>query len=179
MTENQAAPPAEARLGPELMAEVCRALNFDPAAFAKRHGDEFVHQYLRTDGMLAYVGDEIVAYLAKRVNECLSNAEYALLSYIEYAGREAKHSESDCFAQAVARYLKARRKTGSDWVYAFEGEGAKARCLAAYPQMHAIAQAMYAFARETGEFKEVAKTDGPDAWPSPKKLRRRESSVVL
>ena len=79
----------EARLSPELMAEVCKALNFDPAAFAKRHGDEFVRMYLRTDGMLAYVGEEIVAYLAYRVNECLSKAEYALLSYIEYAGREA------------------------------------------------------------------------------------------
>lgn len=77
----------EARLSPELMAEVCKALNFDPAAFAKRHGDEFVRMYLRTDGMLAYVGEEIVAYLAYRVNECLSKAEYALLSYIEYAGR--------------------------------------------------------------------------------------------
>ena len=87
----------EARLSPELMAEVCKALNFDPAAFAKRHGDEFVRMYLRTDGMLAYVGEEIVAYLAYRVNECLSKAEYALLSYIEYAGREVKHAESDGF----------------------------------------------------------------------------------
>ena len=111
---------AEARLSPELMAEVCRALNFDPAAFAQRHGEEFVHLYLRLDQMLAYVGEEIVAYLAKRVNECLSKAEYALLSYIEYAGREAKHAESDGFAQAVANYLKVRRKTGSEWVYAFE-----------------------------------------------------------
>ena len=163
--------PAEARLGPELMAEVCRALNFDPAAFAKRHGEEFVHLYLRTDQMLAYVGEEIVAYLAQRVNECLSKAEYALLSYIEYAGREVRNAESDGFARAVAKYLKVRRKTGSDWIYAFEGESSKARCLAAYPQMYAIAQAMYAFARETGEFKEVAKTDGPDAWPNPRKMK--------
>ena len=163
---------AEARLSPELMAEVCRALNFDPAAFAKRHGEEFVHLYLRLDQMLAYVGEEIVAYLAKRVNEFLSKAEYALLSYIEYAGREAKHAESDGFAQAVANYLKVRRKTGSEWVYAFEGESTKARCLALYPQMYAIAQAMYAFARETGEFKEITKTDGPDAWPNPKKMKR-------
>ena len=37
-------------------------------------------------------------------------------------------------------------------------------------QMYAIAQAMYAFAQESGEFKEVAKTDGPEAWPDPKKL---------
>ena len=159
----------EARLSPELMAEVCKALNFDPAAFAKRHGDEFVRMYLRTDGMLAYVGEEIVAYLAYRVNECLSKAEYALLSYIEYAGREVKHAESDGFRHAVTNYLKARRKAGSDWVYAYEKES-KARCLEGYPQMYAIAQAMYAFAQESGEFKEVAKTDGPEAWPDPKKL---------
>ena len=171
MAENQAAPAAEARLGPELMAEVCKALNFDPAAFAKRHGEEFVHLYLRTDGMLAYVGEEIVAYLAKQVNECLSKAEYALLSYIEYAGREVKHAESDHFSQAVANYLEARRKAGSDWLYTFEKES-KARCLETYPQMHAIAQAMYAFARETGEFKAVAKTDGPEAWPNPKKMKQ-------
>lgn len=172
MAEQRTLPEAEARLGPELMAEVCRALNFDPAAFARRHGEEFVHLYLRTDQMLAYVGEEIVAYLAQRVNECLSKAEYALLSYIEYAGREVKHAEADGFARAVANYLKVRRKTGSDWVYAFEGESSKARCLAAYPQMYAIAQAMYAFAKETGEFKEIAKTDGPEAWPNPKKMKR-------
>ena len=160
----------EARLSPELMAEVCKALNFDPAAFAKRHGDEFVRMYLRTDGMLAYVGEEIVAYLAYRVNECLSKAEYALLSYIEYAGREVKHAESDGFGHAVTNYLKARRKAGSDWVYAFERESAKARCLASYPQMHAIAKAMYVFAVETGKFKEIAKTDSPDAWPNPQKV---------
>ena len=40
-----------------------------------------------------------------------------------------------------------------------------------YPQMYAVAQAMYTFARETGEFKDVARTDGPDAWPNPKKIR--------
>ena len=160
-----------ARLSPELMAEVCKALNFDPAAFAKRHGDEFVRMYLRTDGMLAYVGEEIVAYLAYRVNECLSKAEYALLSYIEYAGRGEKVGDSDCFSHAVARYLKARKKVGGSWIYAFEGEATKAQCLALYPQMYAIAQAMYELAQETGEFKEVAGTDGPDAWPNPKKIR--------
>ena len=68
---------AETRLRPELMAQVCRALNFDPDEFAKRHAEEFVHLYLRVDGMLSYVGEEIVFYLAKRVNECLSKAEYA------------------------------------------------------------------------------------------------------
>lgn len=80
-----------------------------------------------------------------------------------------KHAESDGFGYAVTNYLKARRKAGSDWVYAFEKES-KARCLEGYPQMYAIAQAMYAFAQESGEFKEVAKTDGPEAWPDPKKL---------
>ena len=164
---------AEARLNPELMAEVCRALNFDPAAFAKRHAEEFVHLYLRLDGMLSYVGEEIVSYLAKRINECLSKAEYALLSYIEYAGRaEADQDERDAFNEAVARYLSVRCSIGNDWVYAFEGEGTKARCLEVYPQMYAIAQAMYAFARETGEFKEILKTDSPDAWPNPKKMKR-------
>ena len=103
---------------------------------------------------------------------CLSKAEYALLSYMEYSGREQKDASSDLFAHAVANYLKARRKVGSDWVYAFEGEGTKARCLEVYPQMYAIAQAMYAFARETGEFKEILKTDSPDAWPNPKKMKR-------
>ena len=171
MADRQPEPASEARLNPELMAEVCRALNFDPAAFAKRHGEEFTHLYLRTDQMLAYVGDEIVAYLAKRVNECLSKAEYALLSYIEYAGREAKHAGSDGFARAVARYLEARRQTGCDWVYAFEGENSKARCLALYPQMYAVAQAMYTFAGESGEFKEVFRTDGPNAWPNPKRIK--------
>ena len=171
MGEQKNMPAGEAKLSPELMAEVCRALNFDPAAFAKRHGDEFTHLYLRLDGMLSYGGDEIVAYLANRVNECLSKAEYALLSYMEYAGREEKDADSDHFAHAVANYLKARRKVGSDWVYAFEGEGAKARCLEVYPQMYAISQAMYAFAKETGEFKEIAKTDGPEAWPNPKKMK--------
>lgn len=172
MSDQKNMPAAEAKLSPELMAEVCRALNFDPAAFAKRHAEEFVHLYLRLDGMLSYVGEEIVAYLANRINECLSKAEYALLSYMEYSGREQKDADSDLFAHAVANYLQARRKAGSDWVYAFEGEGAKARCLEVYPQMYAIAQAMYAFARETGEFKEILKTDSPDAWPNPKKMKR-------
>lgn len=172
MEKERVSPGLEARLGPELMAEVCRALNFDPAEFAKRHAEEFTHQYLRLDGMLSYVGEEIVAYLAPRINECLSKAEYALLSYIEYAGREPRTGDSDCFSQVVSGYLKKRRKAGSEWVYVFEGEGAKARCLEVYPQMYAIAQAMYAFAKETGEFKEVARTDGPEAWPNPKKMKR-------
>ena len=171
MADQKTAPGLESRLAPELMAEVCRALNFDPAQFARRHGEEFTRQYLRLDGMLSYVGDEIVSYLANRINECLSKAEYALLSYVEYAGRSPRTEDSDCFGQAVAKYLTARRKAGSDWVYAFEGESAKARCLELYPQMYAVAQAMYIFARETGEFKDVARTDGPDAWPNPKKIR--------
>lgn len=171
MADQQTAPGLEARLTPELMAEVCRALNFDPAEFAKRHAEEFTHQYLRLDGMLNYVGEEIVAYLANRINECLSKAEYALLSYVEYAGRAPRTEGSDCFSQAVAKYLRVRRKVGSEWVYAFEGEDSKARCLALYPQMYAVAQAMYAFAGETGEFKEVFRTDGPDAWPNPQKIK--------
>ncbi len=171
MENEQAAPGLEARLGPELMAEVCRALNFDPAEFAKRHAEEFTHQYLRLDGMLSYVGEEIVAYLANRINECLSKAEYALLSYIEYAGRGPRMKESDCFGRAVARYLETRRQVGNGWIYLFEREEAKAACLEVYPQMYAIAQAMYAFVRETGDFKEVTKTDGPNAWPNPKRMR--------
>ena len=169
--ENGNNPAVETRLRPELMMEVCKALNFDPAEFARRHAEEFTHQYLRLDGMLSYVGEEIVAYLAPRINECLSKAEYALLSYIEYAGREPRTEASDCFSRAVASYLKARREVGSSWVYAFEGEGAKARCLAVYPQMYAAAQAMYAFAGEVGEFKEVFRTDGPNAWPNPKRIK--------
>ena len=90
---------------------------------------------------------------------------------MEYAGRSPRTEDSDCFSQAVAKYLTARRKVGSEWVYAFEKESAKARCLELYPQMYAVAQAMYTFARETGEFKDVARTDGPDAWPNPKKIR--------
>ena len=156
---------AEARLSPELMAEVCRALNFDPAAFAQRHGEEFVHLYLRLDQMLAYVGEEIVAYLAKRVNECLSKAEYALLSYIEYAGRAEKKLESDCFSEAVAHYFQVRHRVGDGWVYAFEQEAAKAKCLEVYPQMREMAGAMYAFAQEIEELMQVAWTDGPKAWP--------------
>ena len=139
MEEKGAAPGREVRLEPELMAEVCRALNFDPAEFAKRHAEEFTHQYLRLDGMLSYVGEEIVAYLAKRVNECLSKAEYALLSYIEYAGRGPKMKDSDGFNQAVARYLEVRRRTGNCWLYLFEREEAKSACLEVYPQMYAIA----------------------------------------
>lgn len=42
MGEQKNMPAGEAKLSPELMAEVCRALNFDPAAFAKRHGEEFI-----------------------------------------------------------------------------------------------------------------------------------------
>lgn len=162
---------AEMRLRPELMAEVCKALNFDPSEFARRHAEEFTHQYLRVDGMLSHVGDEIVAYLAKQVNECLSKAEYALLSYIEYAGRETKTAQSDCFSEAVARYLRGRERAGSDWLYVFEGEGGKAGCLAAYPKMYAAAKAMYRFARETEELKEVSETDGPEAWPKPKRMK--------
>ena len=171
MSDQKNIPAAEAKLSPELMAEVCRALNFDPAAFAQRHAEEFTRLYLRLDGMLSYVGEEIVAYLANRVNECLSKAEYALLSYMEYAGREQKDENSDHFAHAVANYLQARRKAGSDWVYAFEGEDSKARCLEFYPQMYAISQAMYTFARESGEFKEIIRTDGPDAWPNPRRMK--------
>lgn len=152
------------------MAEVHKALNFDPSAFAKRHGDEFTHLYLRVDGMLSYVGEEIFFYLSTQVNECLSKAEYALLSYMEYAGRTQKIGDHDRFAQAVAHYLKARGRTGSDWLYAFEEKDAKRRCVEIYPQMYSIAQAMYAFANETGEFKDVAMTDGPDAWPDPGKI---------
>ena len=171
MPDIRPAPVTEPRLRPELMLQVSRALNFDPEEFAKRHLEEFVHLYLRVDGMLSYVGEEIVSYLANRINECLSKAEYALLSYIESAGRAEKKADSDCFSEAVARYLDTRQRVGGDWVYLFEGEGAKARCLAAYPQMHAIAQAMYAFSKEIKELKQVAKTDGPAAWPDPKKLK--------
>ena len=171
MPDIRPAPVTEPRLRPELMLQVSRALNFDPEEFAKRHLEEFVHLYLRVDGMLSYVGEEIVSYLANRINECLSKAEYALLSYVEYAGRSPRTEDSDCFSQAVAKYLTARRKVGSEWVYAFEKESAKARCLELYPQMYAVAQAMYTFAQETGEFKDVARTDGPDAWPNPKKIR--------
>lgn len=168
--KQQAAPVTETRLGSELMAEVYKALNFEPSAFAKRHGDEFIHLYLRIDGMLSYVGEEIFSYLSPQVNECLSKAEYALLSYMEYAGRTPKIGDLDCFAQAVDRYLTARKRTGSDWLYAFEEKDAKRRCLEVYPQMYSMAQAMYAFAKETGEFKDVAMTDGPDAWPDPAKI---------
>lgn len=105
-----------------------------------------------------------------QVNECLSKAEYALLSYMEYAGRTQKTEGQDRFAQAVSHYLKARERTGTDWLYIFEGENPKRRCLEVYPQMYSIAQAMYAFAKETGELKEVATTEGPGAWLDPRKL---------
>lgn len=170
VAKEQTVPVMETRLGSELMAEVYKALNFEPATFAKRHGDEFTHLYLRIDGMLSYVGEEIFSYLSTQVNECLSKAEYALLSYMEYAGRTQKIGDHDRFAQAAAHYLEARKRTGSDWLYAFEGKDAKRRCLEAYPQMYSIAQAMYAFAKETEEFKDIAMTDGPDAWPDPKKI---------
>ena len=170
MAKQTAAPGLETRLKPELMVEVCKALNFDPDEFARRHGEEFTRQYLRLDGMLSYVGEEIFSYLSTQVNECLSKAEYALLSYMEYAGRTQKIGDHDRFAQAVDRYLTARKQTGSDWLYAFEEKDAKRRCLEAYPQMYSMAQAMYAFAKETGEFKDVAMTDGPDAWPDPAKI---------
>lgn len=165
-------PAAQMRLRPELMAQVCRALNFDPDDFAKRHAEEFIHLYLRVDGMLSYVGEEIVYYLANRVNECLSKAEYALLSYIEYAGRgEKTELDSEDFSEAVARYLRVRQNVGDSWVYAFEGEEAKSRCVEVYPQMYVIAQAMYEFAHEIKDLKQVARTDGPDAWPNPKKIK--------
>lgn len=170
MPEERGHSPETARLSPELMAEVYRALNFDPVEFSRRHAAEFTHQYLRLDGMLSYVGEEIVGYLSKRVNECLSKAEYALLSYIEYAGRG--EPPVDNFNEAVSNYLKVRRQVGGGWVYAFERADAKNVCLAAYPQMHAIARAMYTFAQEMGIFKDIAKTDGPDAWPDPKKVKR-------
>lgn len=161
-----------ARLEPELMAEVCRALNFDPTEFARRHAEEFTHLYLRTDKMLSHVGLEIVPYLARQINDCLSKAEYALLSYIEYAGRtQRKEGEAD-FSAAVARYLSARKKAGTEWIYAFEREGTKASCAGFYPQMYAMAQAMYFFALETEAFKEVAETSGPEAWPTPEQKQK-------
>lgn len=171
MPSTEQIPAAQPRLHPELMVQVCRALNFDPDDFAKRHADEFIHLYLRVDGMLSYVGEEIVFYLANRVNECLSKAEYALLSYIEYAGRAEKKADSDCFSDAVARYLQIRQNVGDGWVYAFEGNESKSRCLETYPQMYVIAHAMYDFSQEIQELKQVARTDGPDAWPNPKKIK--------
>lgn len=178
MTEVRSCSAMEARLCPELMVEVCRALNFDPEEFAKRHAEEFTHQYLRADGMLKGVGDgeEIVLYLAKRVNECLSKAEYALLSYIEYAGRRLKAEEADSFGEAVARYLQTRKEIGTDWLYLFERESGKTPCLEAYPQMYAMAHAMYDFILETEEFKEVAWTDGPNTWPNPVKLLKNKNT---
>lgn len=170
VSEQQTAPMMENRLGPELMAEVYKALNFEPSTFARRHGDEFTHLYLRVDRMLSHIGGAVLSYLSTQVNECLSKAEYALLSYMEYAGRTQKMGNHDRFAQAVAHYLKARNQAGSGWLYAFEEKDAKRRCLEAYSQMYTIAQAMYAFAKETEEFKDVAMTDGPDAWPDPKKI---------
>ena len=177
MAESKSAPAAENRLRPELMAEVCRALDFDPAEFARRHAEEFTRQYMRADGMLKGVGDgeEIVLYLARRVNECLSKAEYALLSYIEYAGRTRRTEGEADFSAAVARYLSARRRAGTEWIYAFEREGTKASCAGFYPQMYAMAQAMYFFALETEEFREVAETSGPEAWPAP--VQKQKSSI--
>ena len=167
---------AEIRLHPELMAEVCQALNFDPADFAKRHGEEFTRLYLRTDKMLSHVGQEIVSYLARQVNECLSKAEYALLSYIEYAGRSPQAGETDGFNDAVARYLRAREKNGVDWLYLFERESAKTPCLEVYPRMYAAAHAMYDFILETEEFKEVSWSDGPNTWPNPSKMRKNKNT---
>ena len=88
MPEESPVPGTEMKLRPELMLAVCRALNFDPGEFARRHAREFTRCYLRADKMLSYAGDVIAAYLGCRVNECLSKAEYALLSYVEYAGRK-------------------------------------------------------------------------------------------
>lgn len=172
MPEDKKVCTGTSKLCPELMAEVCRALNFDPEEFAKRHAGEFVHMYLRADQMLSGVGEEIVSYLSRRVNECLSKAEYALLSYIEYTGRGNLEDESIDFNQAVSNYLAVRRQTGGDWVYAFEGTDTRRQCAEAYPQMYAIAQAMYAFALETEAFPEISNTSGPKAWPDPKKLHR-------
>lgn len=96
---------------------------------------------------------------------------------MEYAGR-AEKGENDDFSDAVARYLEARRAAGDEWLYAFEGENAKARCVETYPQLYAIAHAMHAFAGEIRDLKEVAETDGPDSWPDPKKVlppARREA----
>ena len=39
-------------------------------------------------------------------------------------------------------------------------------------QMYAIAQAMYDFAQECEELEQVAKSDGPRAWPDPRKVMR-------
>lgn len=173
MAKQQNAPVMETRLGPELMLEVYKALDFEPAAFALRHRNEFTHLYLRADGMLSFVGEEILSYLVPQVNECLSKAEYALLSYMEYAGRTQKTEGPDRFALAVSHYLKARERTGTDWLYIFEGENPKKRCMEVYPQMYSIAQAMYVFAKETGELEEVARTEGPGAWLDPKKIMPR------
>ena len=69
--------------------------------------------------------------------------------------------------------MKARERTGTDWLYIFEGENPKKRCMEVYPQMYSIAQAMYVFAKETGELEEVAMTEGPGAWLDPKKIMPR------
>lgn len=164
-------PVSEMKLRPELMLAVCRALNFDPATFALRHAKEFTRQYLRADKMLSYAGDVIAHYLVCQVNECLSKAEYALLSYIEYAGRaEADQDERDAFNEAVARYLSVRCSIGNDWVYAFEGENPKPRCMETYPQLYTMAHAMHAFSQSMQDLKTVAQTYGPDAWPDPKRV---------
>ena len=88
---------------------------------------------------------------------------------MEYAGRAEKDDESDAFSEAVARYLERRRALGSDWVYAFESRDKEA-CVETYPQLYELAQAMYAFSKEVKALKSVAQTDGPDAWPDPKKV---------
>ena len=172
MPNPQTAPQTQ-RLRPDLLLAVGRALNFNPADFAQRHAEEFTRHYLHADGMLSYGGSEIVPYLAQRVNECLSKAEYSLLSYIEYAGRMERDGDDDSFSEAVVRYLDVREKIGIDWIYAFEGEDSKPRCLRFYPQMYAMAQAMYRFAQEAEDLKTAAKTDGPDAWPDPKDLHKK------
>ena len=166
---------AEIRLHPELMAEVCQALNFDPADFAKRHGEEFTRLYLRADKMLSHVGQEIVSYLARQVNECLSKAAYAMLADVVNARRTRRPVWEADFSGAVARNLLARRRAGTEWIYAFEREGTKASCAGFYPQMYAMAQAMYFFALETEEFREVAETSGPEAWPAP--VQKQKSSI--
>ena len=68
MSEERVYLPETPGLNPELMAEVYKALNFNPEECARRHAEEFTHQYLRLDGTLSYVEEEIVAYLAKRIN---------------------------------------------------------------------------------------------------------------
>ena len=47
MPEESPVPGTEMKLRPELMLAVCRALNFDPGEFARRHAREFTRCYLR------------------------------------------------------------------------------------------------------------------------------------